>query len=159
MQNFARNRMATFFSILNPFWPTFGHFTSSWRYSLCRGARPIRLSKNLKFDWKSPKVIKIELTIKMCGISSEIAWQLFFSILESFWPNFGHFTSSGRYSLYRGAGPKRLSQNLKFDRNITKNGKNRTYHQNVRNFVRNRVATFFFDETASFWRIFDFLRF
>ena len=94
VRNFVRNRVATFFSILDPFWPTFGHFTGSGRYSLYRGAGPKRLSKNLKFDRKSPKVKKIELTIKMCGISSGIPWQLFFSILDPFWPTFGHFTSS-----------------------------------------------------------------
>ena len=87
----------------------------------------------------------------MCRISSEIAWQLFFSILDLFWPTFGHFTSSGRYSLCRGAGPKRLSRNLKFGRKITKTEKNRTYHQNARNFARNPAATFFF----RFWTRFD----
>ena len=80
----------------------------------------------------------------MCGMSSGIVWQLFFSISEPFWPTFAHFTSSGRYSLYRGAGPKRLSKNSEIWAKITKSEKNRTYHQNVRNFVRNRVATFFF---------------
>ena len=68
---------------------------------------------------------------------------LFFSILDLFWPTFGHFTGSGQYSLYRGAGLKRLSKNLKFNRKITKSEKNQTYHQNVRNFARNPAATFF----------------
>ena len=85
-----------FFSLLDPFWPTFGHFTGSGRNGLYRGASPKRLSKNLKFDRKSPKVNKIELTIKMCGTSSGIPWQHFFSILDLFWPTFGHFTSSGQ---------------------------------------------------------------
>ena len=49
------------------------------------GAGPKRVrKKTLKFDPKSPKTEKIELTIKMCGISSEIAWQLFFR----FWTRF-----------------------------------------------------------------------
>ena len=49
------------------------------------GAGPKRLrKKKLKFDRKSPKMKKIELTLKMCGISSEIAWQLFFL----FWTRF-----------------------------------------------------------------------
>ena len=95
-----------FFPILDPFWPTFGHFTGSGRYGLYRGAGPKRLSKNLKFYQKPSKTKKIELTIKMCGISSEIAWQPLFFILGPFWPTFGHFTNSGRYSLCRGAGPK-----------------------------------------------------
>ena len=47
-------------------------------------AGPKRLSKNLKFDRKSPKTKKIELTIKMCGILSEIARQPFFR----FWTRF-----------------------------------------------------------------------
>ena len=48
------------------------------------GAGPKGLrKKTLKFDRKSPKMKKIELTIKMCGILSEIVWQLFFP---------GHFT-------------------------------------------------------------------
>ena len=34
---------------------------------------------------KSPKVKKIELTIKVCGISPGILWQLFFS---RFWTRF-----------------------------------------------------------------------
>ena len=141
-----------FFSILDPFWPTFGHFTSSGRYSLYRGAGPKRLSKNLKFDQKSPKMKKnwtyhqnVRNFVRHC-----VAF--FFLILDAFWPTFGHFTGSGRYSLYRGAGPKRLSKNLKFDRKITKNEKNWTYHQNVQNFVGNRAATFFF---FRFWTCFD----
>ena len=86
------------------------------------GAGPKRLRKKpLKFDQKSPKTKKNELTLKMCGIPSEIAWQLFFSsILDPFRPTFGHFTGSGRYGLYRGAGPKRLSKNLKFDQTSSK---------------------------------------
>ena len=49
------------------------------------GAGPKRLrKKTLKIDRKSPKTKKIELTIKMCGISSQIAWQLFFR----FWTRF-----------------------------------------------------------------------
>ena len=49
------------------------------------GAGPKGLrKKTLKFDPMSPKTKKIELTIKMCGISSEIAWQLFFR----FWTRF-----------------------------------------------------------------------
>ena len=48
------------------------------------GAGPKRLRKNLKFDQKSPKTKKIGITLKMCGISSEIAWQLFFR----FWTRF-----------------------------------------------------------------------
>ena len=49
------------------------------------GAGPKRRSKKpLKFDRKSPKTKKIELTIKMCEISSEITWQLFFR----FWTRF-----------------------------------------------------------------------
>ena len=47
------------------------------------GAGPKR-KKTLKFDRKSPKTTKIELTIKMCGISSEVTWQLFFR----FWTRF-----------------------------------------------------------------------
>ena len=47
--------------------------------------------KTLKFDRKSPKTKKkIELTIKMCGISSEIAWQLFFQ----FWTRFDPLLAS-----------------------------------------------------------------
>ena len=50
------------------------------------GAGPKRLRKKpLKFDRKSPKTKKIELTLKMCGISSEIAWRLFFF---RFWTRF-----------------------------------------------------------------------
>ena len=49
------------------------------------GAGPKRRrKKTLKFVRKSPKTKKIELGIKMCGISSEITWQLFFSILDPF---------------------------------------------------------------------------
>ena len=52
------------------------------------GAGPKRLRKKTqKFDRKSPKTKKIKLTIKMCGmcgISSGIAWQLFFR----FWTRF-----------------------------------------------------------------------
>ena len=51
------------------------------------GAGPKRLGKKrLKFDRKSPKVKKIELTIKMCGISLEIAWHLFFPCWTRFDP-------------------------------------------------------------------------
>ena len=50
------------------------------------GAGPKGLrKKTLKFDRKSPKTKKIELTIKMCGISSEIVWQPFFF---RFWTRF-----------------------------------------------------------------------
>ena len=49
------------------------------------GAGPKRLrKKTLKFDRKSPKTKKNERTIKMCGISSEIAWQTF----SRFWTRF-----------------------------------------------------------------------
>ena len=48
-----------------------------------RGQKDLE-KKMLKFDQKSPKTKKIELTIKMCGISSEIAWQLVFQ----FWTRF-----------------------------------------------------------------------
>ena len=52
------------------------------------GAGPKGLrKKTLKFDQKSPKTNKIELTIKMCGISSEIAWQLFFRFWTRFDPH------------------------------------------------------------------------
>ena len=74
---------------------------------------------------------------------SEIAWQLFFSILDPFWPTFGHFTSSGRCGLCREAGPKRLSKYLKFDQKSPKTKKNRTYHQNVQDFISTPAATFF----------------
>ena len=48
-------------------------------------AGPKRLRKKpLKFDQKSSRTKKIELTLKMWGISSEIAWQLFFQ----FWTRF-----------------------------------------------------------------------
>ena len=47
---------------------------------------------------------------------------------------------------YGSVGPKRLRKKpLKLDRKSAKTKKNRTYPQNVQNFVRNRVATFFFD--------------
>ena len=42
-------------------------------------------------------------------------------------------------------GSKRLRKKCQIWPKITKNEKNRTYHQNVRNFVRNSVTTFFFD--------------
>ena len=49
------------------------------------GAGPKALrKKTLKFDRKPPKTKKIELAIKMCGISSETPWQLFFR----FWTRF-----------------------------------------------------------------------
>ena len=49
------------------------------------GAGPRGLGKKtLKFDRKSPKTKKIELSIKRCRISSEIVWQLFFR----FWTRF-----------------------------------------------------------------------
>ena len=51
------------------------------------GAGPKGLrKKTLKFDRKSPKTKKIEITIKMCGIPSEIAWQLFFRFWTCFDP-------------------------------------------------------------------------
>ena len=55
------------------------------------GVGPKRLRKKpLKFDRKSPKTKKIKLTIKMCGISSRILWQLLFfdygPVLTHFWP-------------------------------------------------------------------------
>ena len=57
---------------------------SGWAYG---GAGPKGLRKKpLKFDRKSPKTKKIELTIKMCGISSEIVWQLFFRFWTCFDP-------------------------------------------------------------------------
>ena len=48
-------------------------------------------------------------------------------------------------------GQKDLEKKTEIWPKITKNEKNRTYPQNVRNFVRNRVATFFF----RFWTRFD----
>ena len=42
-------------------------------------------------------------------------------------------------------GQKDLETNAEIWPKITKNKKNRTYHQNERNFVRNRMATFFFN--------------
>ena len=51
------------------------------------GAGPTGLrKKTLKFDRKSPKTKKNELTLKMCGISSEVAWQLFFWVSTRFDP-------------------------------------------------------------------------
>ena len=47
------------------------------------GAKRLR-KKSLKFDGKSPKMKKIELTLKMCRVSSEIGWQFFFR----FWTRF-----------------------------------------------------------------------
>ena len=133
-----------FFLILDPFWPTFGHFTSSGRYGLYRGARPKGLSKNLKFHRKSRKVKKIELTIKMCGISPGIPWQLFFR----FWTRFDSLLAillllGGTASIGE-PDQKDLAKIWNLTEKSPKVKKNRTYHQNVRNFVRNPVATFFF---------------
>ena len=47
----------------------------------------------------------------------------FFFDFGPVWPTFGHFTVSGRYGLYRGAGPKRLSINLKCDQKSPKRKK------------------------------------
>ena len=85
MQNFARNPAATFFF---GFWTRFDPLLA---ILLVLGGRAYigepgqkDLAKILNLTEKSRKVKKIELTIKMCGISSGIPWQLFFR----FWTRF-----------------------------------------------------------------------
>ena len=143
MRNFIRTPVATFLSILDPFWTTFGYFTGSGRYGLCRGAGPKRLSKNLKLAWKSPKTKKSNLPSKCAEFRQKSRGNFFFLFWTRFDPLLAILLVLGGTACVGEPDQKDLAKNLKFDRKSPKTKKNRTYHQNVRNFARSRVAIFF----------------
>ena len=87
----------------------------------------------------------------MCGISSEIAWQFFFRFWTRFDPLLAILLVLGGTASIGEPDQKDLAKIWNLTKNHQKRKKNRIYHQNMRHFVRNRVATFFF----RFWTRFD----
>ena len=115
------------------------------------GAGPKRLRKKLR---KIPKNEKIKLTIKMCGISSEIAWQLFFRFWTRFDPLLAIFQVLGGTASIGEPDQKDLAKILNLTEKAPKVKKKSNLPSKCAEFRQESPGNFFFDFGAvltHFW--------
>ena len=147
MRNFVRNPLATFFfrfwsrfDPLLPILPVLGGAAS------IRGPDQKDLAKIWNSTEKSPKVKKIDLTIKMCGILPGIPRQLFFFRLWTrFDPLLAILLVLGGTASIGGPDQKDLAKIWNLTEKSPKVKKIELAIKMYANFARNPVTTFFFD--------------